>query len=374
MNDPLTHSDADTTFLWLSGNGIESINGIQNFAYLDTLNISDNHVTDLSPLKGLPQDKVWPWMNKFIELNISNNGITDPAALNLDSLTNLTDLATLNMSGNKMGNITALQAVTVFPSLTSLDLSSNQISDMTPITQRLSQLTKLSTLDISKQIIRLPDLTLNPGQPMSLGPGTVNSGNPPATPALLAAQDPAKPLAPATNGSYDAPGAKAVWSTTLPGEHTYSFAHSGALTVAGKSYAFSGTFIQDVTGSIVTFDPANGQPTFTRPVAANTAVARPPDPVRADWHFAGWFQAGASSPWNFSQPVLTSMTLTARWSQFRTLPQSGAIPLEHLGGGALLMVSLVSAGAYGAYLLVRKRPLSAPSSRLAGRRSSQRRH
>lgn len=62
----------------------------------------------------------------------------------------------------------------------------------------------------------------------------------------------------------------------------------------------------------VTFDPANGQPSWTVPVADGEAVARPADPAREGFEFLGWLAADGSK-WDFSSPVTSDMTLTASW-------------------------------------------------------------
>ena len=70
---------------------------------------------------------------------------------------------------------------------------------------------------------------------------------------------------------------------------------------------------------IVTFDPRNGEDTFTVNVDGGKTVAAPQAPTLADNIFQGWFTAPeGGSQWNFSTPVNASMTLYAQWRLAQT--------------------------------------------------------
>src|SRR4028119_1331572 len=75
-------------------------------------------------------------LSNLTELNLNSNEITDITPLS--ALTNLTDL---NLDWNEITDITPLSALT---NLTDLNLSGNQITDITG----LSALTNLSKLDL----------------------------------------------------------------------------------------------------------------------------------------------------------------------------------------------------------------------------------
>lgn len=79
----------------------------------------------------------------------------------------------------------------------------------------------------------------------------------------------------------------AQWTSTSAGSHTVSF-----------NLNYSGA--------------ANSSKT----VENNTAVARPADPTRAGYSFAGWYtDSNGSTAYNFSSPVTGDLTLYAKWTQ-----------------------------------------------------------
>lgn len=127
-----------------------SLDGIQYLTNLATLDLVGNNISDLSPLRGL----------KLKSLDLSYNKISD-----LSPLATMTSLVNLNLAHNKISDITALasltnlrflnlsanninkiDAVKNLQKLESLDLSSNDIKDITPI-EGLGQ--SLLSLDIS---------------------------------------------------------------------------------------------------------------------------------------------------------------------------------------------------------------------------------
>ncbi len=131
-------------------NMLSNLNGIEYLTNLATLDLIGNNISDISPLKGL----------KLRSLDLSYNHIED-----ISSLSTMTSLTSLNLSHNNISDITPLASLSALrilnlssnnikdinviknlKNLESLDLSSNHISDVTPI-EGLGQ--SILSLDIS---------------------------------------------------------------------------------------------------------------------------------------------------------------------------------------------------------------------------------
>lgn len=112
----ITETDVlDVTELQLSGAGVESLEGLQYFLNLSTLNLSNNNIRSIAPLEGL-----WPPDPEAADggcaddepcprlriLDISNNDITD-----LEPLTGLLSLQLLDVSFNNINLWAPLVAV-----------------------------------------------------------------------------------------------------------------------------------------------------------------------------------------------------------------------------------------------------------------------
>ena len=162
----ITAADTDSlTTLNANGRGIKSLVGLEHATNLDTLHLYNNKITDVSPLASLTNLK---------RLNLRANKITDVSPLasltNLETLilyangisdvtplAGLTNLETLHVTGNPLrGNVRPLAGLTnlerlkvndtgirdsglstlaaSLTNLTYLDLSSNTISDLSPVT------------------------------------------------------------------------------------------------------------------------------------------------------------------------------------------------------------------------------------------------
>ena len=67
-----------------------------------------------------------------------------------------------------------------------------------------------------------------------------------------------------------------------------------------------------VTRYTVTFDPANGESTFTSTVVSGGRLSEPSDPEREGYTFAGWFTSSGEE-YDFTDPVRGNFTLTAHW-------------------------------------------------------------
>ncbi|WP_293149564.1 MULTISPECIES: leucine-rich repeat domain-containing protein [unclassified Microcoleus] len=139
---------SSSNHLNLSDNQISDITPLQSLTNLTILNLSDNQISDITPLQSLTNLKelifhknqisdITPLqsLTNLTSLSLYNNQISDITPL--QSLTNLTKLI---LGGNQISDITPLQSLT---NLTSLNLSDNQISNLTPL-QSLTNLTSLS--------------------------------------------------------------------------------------------------------------------------------------------------------------------------------------------------------------------------------------
>ena len=81
-----------------------------------------------------------------------------------------------------------------------------------------------------------------------------------------------------------------------------------------------------VTRYTVTFDPDNGEGTFTSTVVAGNAVSKPADPVREGYTFAGWFVG--DEVYTFGTPVKSDLTITAHWTPIATF----TVTFDSMGG------------------------------------------
>ena len=110
---------------------ISDISALANLTNLQTLNLSGNSISDISALGNLTNLQTLNWSyNKIIYIS---------------TLRNLTNLQTLNLSGNNISDISALRSLTNLQTLKTLHLSGNKISDISA----LANLTNLQTLDLS---------------------------------------------------------------------------------------------------------------------------------------------------------------------------------------------------------------------------------
>ena len=121
---------------WLQfySKNITSLSGMENLSDLNfrIIDFGDNNISDLSPLSNF---------NFLKNLNVQMNKVSD-----IDCLANLPLVNTLEVNDNLLNNnaIKIFAHPGAFPSLESLDLSENTISDLTP----LSSLSKINYLYI----------------------------------------------------------------------------------------------------------------------------------------------------------------------------------------------------------------------------------
>ena len=114
--------------LRLNDNIITDISEINNMAVLKEFSIENNNVKDLSPLSQL---------SNLTKLNISKNLISD-----ISRIGQISRLKSLNISNNLIYDISNLSALSL---LTELDASNNRIKDLSNI----SRLSRIETLNIS---------------------------------------------------------------------------------------------------------------------------------------------------------------------------------------------------------------------------------
>ena len=157
------------------GENIVDLSGLEHATNLKTLDVRNNKIVDVSPIRKLNalqqldlssnQIEVLPtWETpQLTNLNLSFNRIENIASLaslkklqtlklqenrikTIDSLSGLTTLTTLEMSTNEIGDLTPLSTLTA---LTSLGVRSNKLTTL----QSLNNLTKLTDLDAASNQI-----------------------------------------------------------------------------------------------------------------------------------------------------------------------------------------------------------------------------
>lgn len=122
--------------LQLQHNAISDISVLSGLTELKTLDLSYNALTNLMPLSNLTE---------LLWLNADTNAITG-----LDALQNLTKLSYLSVSGNQ---ITSVEKIKNCTALVELNISSNAIKDISA----LSALTQMTHFDFSNnQVTKLP--------------------------------------------------------------------------------------------------------------------------------------------------------------------------------------------------------------------------
>ncbi|MCK4310187.1 MAG: leucine-rich repeat domain-containing protein [Methanomicrobia archaeon] len=134
-------------FLYLSGNDVSDISVLSNLANLTELDLENNNIPDISPLfnlanltvlylgsNDLSDISVLSVLTNLRELDLSNNAIH-----NIFPLYSLTDLRGLNLQRNNIRDIAQIKGMIRIGDHeehwigAELDLSYNQISDITPL-------------------------------------------------------------------------------------------------------------------------------------------------------------------------------------------------------------------------------------------------
>ena len=115
------------TELWLTNNNITDLSPLAGLTSLEHLTIGWNYITDLSPLSGLT-NLTW--------LNLGGNAISD-----ITPLAELTALTELFLHSNQISDISPLERLV---NLNTLWLTDNEVSDIAP----LAELVNLTELDL----------------------------------------------------------------------------------------------------------------------------------------------------------------------------------------------------------------------------------
>ncbi len=135
------------TRLNVGGRGIERLDGLEYMSDLIYLDLSDNQVSDLTPLGHLIGLK---------ELSLRNNGITDLSAINFAVLLDLPNLTSLSLRHNVVWNngshtrLSDISMLSKLKMLEELELRDNQIEDISP----LRGLVSLQVLDLRENRIK----------------------------------------------------------------------------------------------------------------------------------------------------------------------------------------------------------------------------
>lgn len=102
--------------LWLEGNGLSKIEGLENLTALKTLYLHENAI---ETIEGLQNN------TELDSLNLSHNFITK-----IERLNQCPFLTTLNISHNKLSSVQSMEHILLLPSLQTLDLQSNKINEV----------------------------------------------------------------------------------------------------------------------------------------------------------------------------------------------------------------------------------------------------
>ncbi|MDE0088821.1 MAG: leucine-rich repeat domain-containing protein [Candidatus Poribacteria bacterium] len=135
----ITATDMQTiTGLNAKGKSIEKLTGLEFAINLEKLDLSNNQISDVSPLAGL---------TKLEELDLSDNSNAKGKSItNLTGLELAINLEKLDLSNNQISDLTPLKDL---KNLEELDLSDNKILDVNP----LANLTELKELDLDNNSI-----------------------------------------------------------------------------------------------------------------------------------------------------------------------------------------------------------------------------
>ena len=300
------------TSLQLYKNQISDISPLANLTSLTHLYLYNNEISDISPLGNL---------NNLEYLHLRHNRISDVSPLvNWNNLSNLTDIY---LGYNQISDISSLVNLNL-PSLASLDLASNQISDASPLSKVRDNLPKIKQITVDSQTIYLPTVELDStsleveNKIKDINGNivdriTINNG-----------------------GSYNSASKLVRWDNlTSKTDLTYTFRETMSMTGSGIITYFSGTVIQPYTikSYKVTFDSQGGSNVPEADVEFDSLIAKPTEPTREGYTFGGWYkEADCQNAWDFASEKMPSnnVTLYAKWTR-----NSYNVNFDSQGGSAV---------------------------------------
>ena len=218
------------TTLTANSAGIGSLEGIQYASNLEHLDLPNNEISDVTPLKDLSKlsilylnsnqiSDVTPLqqLSNLSWLHLSDNQISD-----LTPLQNLSNLEWLNLAVNEISDVAPLQQLS---NLSNLNLRSNHITDITPL-QNLN----LPSFYAENQTITLPLIYVLNKQPYSLSLQEPIKG---LTQSVLT-------ISPQNSTPWTGSSGKAEWSSASPVPQTGNL----VFTWTDQNTNFSGTCTQ----------------------------------------------------------------------------------------------------------------------------------
>ena len=157
VTDPITRADmAKFTAISIDRHPskIQNLAGLEFAINLESLSLSEHHISDVSPLAGLTQlESLSLDHNVIFNLsplagltNLNTLSLDHNVIFNLSALAGLTNLNTLSLDYNVIFNLSALAGLT---NLNTLSLDHNEISDVSP----LAGMTQLEELNLSRNYI-----------------------------------------------------------------------------------------------------------------------------------------------------------------------------------------------------------------------------
>lgn len=243
------------TKLLANNTGIKVLSGVEHLVNLRSIHMSDNPISDISPLASL---------SKLYDVQFYNDRVVDVSALankpdlwglglgnnyieDISTITNVPKLAWVDIYSN---NITDFSIVRQWPTLNALWVSGNPFTDVSPIADvkglRRLQLESNGIDDMSAfQKLEPTEYSMNDGQSVWRDPVTVNAG---ATVSVRTAKGrmgqylTPKNISPA-GGTYNPATGTVTWTNvSRSGKYSFTFSESD-----NWDYLFSGKVRQPVT-------------------------------------------------------------------------------------------------------------------------------
>ncbi len=361
VTDTVTQGDLDTiSIVFAAGKNIQNISGIEYLNKVQTLNLSFNQISDISPLATAN-------MPGLYQLLLFNNQISDISPL---ATANMPYLDLLFLFSNQISDISPLATVNM-SYLKQLDLHDNQISDISPLAAK--KMPDLKQLDLHNN--QISDISpLGNGAFNALVAAYISDQKITKAPVLFSDKIVIENNTKHIDGSIIAPntisdsgtysGNDIIWNLVsyIPSV-SYTFKDNyidpilplGEVNVDTKGvdyWEFSGTVTQPITDAHNVNFMVDGSVILSGPVAVGDFITEPDNPVKDGYTFTGWYtEETGGTKWDFSTGVMgdTDINLYAHFEKVTAtatvLPQTGATDILILG--SLLLtggVALVATG------------------------------